>query len=309
MIKLANLIVCIVSVCIAAQTQYKPLSKSDKKHFVSAVKAIEMASNDKNFDGVKRFGDGILKQYESVLLDPSCVELRPLYVKTEQIVIKAKLVGSIDTLEQSIINAMHHDDYTTALSSYDKLFDYLYQIKDDSLISLHKEYFSYCLRQFFSKTSNLQSLEIVTSLRNADQVFIDSLRKNLEQLYKELFVQIASSNNIAELINFKKQYPGLYENDLNNLIENYRAKWRLAIKRSPTLNEIERYHSYFPDQDKSIDIIHQKLLYNDFIRNMGRETAMKYLTNFPDGKYSNEIRTFLDVQKQQQRILSDGYSY
>jgi len=303
MLRLISLIMMIFVGAALSQAVYAPLTKAERKQFLAASKAVETAASDKNYEGIARFGPGILQKYQSVLLDPATRDLRPLYQKIDALIRNVSLSSSMDTFKTSISLALKAKDYPAALAEYDRFFDFLKQLKNDSLLALHKSGYAECMREYFNHVSDLDSFKKLSSLKNADQSYLDSLKKNLELSHRDAFVSISSSNDFNALLEFKKQYPGLYDSEINNLILNHKAKWRLSIKRNPSLDVIERYYVAFPEGDRLVDSVYQKLLYDDFTSKMDSPSAMKYMAHFPDGKYSQEVRIFLDVLEQRQQIL------
>ena len=300
--------VIILFVCGVFAGNYTPLTRADKKEFVKAVKAINMAIEAKNYVGVMRFGAGILEKYESILLDPGSEKLRPDYEAVAQLLSEIGRLHAVDTFEVRVAKLTESQDCWGLMSYLDGYFDYLTEQKNDSMVKVHTPIYNECIVKSFD--GEFESLRKLSEYKYAKQqkVILDSLARILEFSFKELFFQVSSSNNIEELFAFKKAYPGLYTDDVNNLIANYKAKMKLGIKRKPSLDRIEEYYLIFPESNRLVDSIYQKVLYDGFRKELNMTSAMKYLSNFPNGKNASEIRTFIDVQQEQARINSiQGY--
>jgi len=300
LIKIGHNAILLIAVLVLGglAQEYKPLSRGERKAFISAANAVKAAAEEGNYVGVMRFGPSIVKKYESVLLDPASKDLRPLYLEVETLIKDVALIEAVDTFEIGIKRLVSDGDYWGALKKYDDYFDYLISRGTDSLVSVHKPIYLSCTLKLF--TGDFESLKKLLSLRYVDSAVLDSLRHTVEAGFKDRFVSLSS---IDDLFAFQAQYPGLYKDDIANLINNYRMKWRLNIKRRPTVEKVEEFYTVFPEKDRIVDSVYQKLLYDDFSKNMDVTSASKYLSHFPAGKYARELTTFIDVQQEQQRII------
>ena len=300
--------VFVLFLCEVFAGNYIPLTRADKRDFLKAVKAINTAVEAKNYVGVMRFGTGILEKYESILLDPGSEKLRSDYEAIAQLLSEIGRLHAVDTFEVRIAKLTESQECWDLLGYLDNYFDYLNEQKNDSLIKVHIPIYNECIVKSFD--GEFESLRKLSEYKYAKQqkTILDSLARVVEFSFKELFYQVSSSNNIEDLFAFRKAYPGLYTEDVNSLIANYRAKMKLGIKRKPSLDRIEAYYLIFPEADKLVDSVFQKVLYDGFRKELNVITAMKYLSNFPNGKHASEIRTFIDVQQEQARINSiQGY--
>ena len=276
---------------------YAPLNKADKKVFINAAKAIETAAAQGSYDGVVRFGPGILKKYESILLDPGCKELRPLYETIEKLTGAAVSIGIIDGFQTNIDKLAEANNYYGALEKYDDYLDYLHSIKnDDSLLVKHLLIYKQYVEKHFD--GRYETYTELTKLKYCDKEQLDSLRGIVENSFKEAFVTVSSAS-IEELISFKAQYPGLFDGDIDNLIQSHKAKWRLGLKRRPSAEGIERYYVVFPEKDKMIDSLFHKVLYDSFMKEQDVISASKYLAHFPAGKNVKEVRMFVELQERE----------
>jgi len=284
-----------------AQQQYRPLTKAERRDFVRAADAVKIASEAGNTAAVLRFGPGIVEKYESIMLDPASSNLRPLYDTIKGIVDNIELRVAIDSFDVGIGKLVKGGDYYLALKRYDEYFDYLAeQGSDTAKAAAHRLIYQDCVLKYFD--GGFEKLKELSLLRNVSAELLDSLRHIVETSYSGVFVGMMSTNSIEDLFNFKRDYPGLYTKEIEDLITNFKAKWRLSLKRWPSVDKIEQYYVVFPDKDRMIDSVYQRLLYADFRKNLDVITASKYLSCFPAGMYSQEVRTFIDIQQEQQRI-------
>jgi len=291
-----TIVLCFTLVSLAQD--YKPLRRAERKAFLLDAKAVKSAAEEGNYVGVMRFGPGIVTKYESILLDPASKDLRPLYTEIEMLIKDVALLEAVDTFEVGIKKLIARGEYLSALHKYDDYFDYLLEKNNDSLVKIHKPVYVDCMSKSFA--GNFESLKTLLSLKYGDRLVLDSLRHVVEASFKDKFVSLSS---IEDLFAFQAQYPGLFKDDIENMINSYRLKMRLGVKRKPTIEKVEAFYGVFPEKDRIVDSVYQKLLYDDFSKNMDIMTASKYLTHFPAGKYSTELRTFIDVQQEQQRIV------
>ncbi|MCL2690605.1 MAG: hypothetical protein FWE57_12285, partial [Chitinispirillia bacterium] len=212
MIMKSLFILIFVIAAAAYSLDYTPLSRADKRAFVNAAKAIEMAAAQGSYGGVLRFGPGLLERYESILLDPGSKDLRPLYENIEKLLGDVVLLGIVDSFQLSIDKLIKVNNYYGALQKYDDYFDYLQSIKNDSLLAIHEPlYRKYVNKHFDGSYHNYTEL---AKLKYIDKNQLDSLREIVENSFRESFVNISSSS-IEELFRFKAQYPGLFDNDID----------------------------------------------------------------------------------------------
>jgi len=285
-----------------AQNYYKPLTKAERREFVRDAEAVKIANNDGNYAGVIRFGRGIVEKYESILLDPSSRGLRPLYDSIKDIVDDVALRVVADSFELNLEKVLKSGDYYQLLQRYDEYFDYLAGRGSDTAgIGKHKTLYQQSVLRYFD--GSFDKLKDLTGLRYVSVAVLDSLRHIVEVSFRDVFVGVMASSNIGDLFQFKVDYPGLYTQEIGDLIANHKAKWRSSLKRWPSIDKIEQYYVVYPEKDKMVDSVYQKLLYADFRKNQDLTSASKYLSCFPNGLYSRELLTFVDVQQEQQRIV------
>jgi len=295
-----SLFILIFIIASAAYSlDYAPLSRTDKKAFVNAAKAIETAAAQGSYGGVLRFGPGVLKKYESIMLDPGCKDLRPIYENIEKLISDVVLFGVADSFQISIDKQIKANDYYGALQKYDSYFDYLHSIKNDSLLAKHEPlYRQYAEKHFNGSYHNYTEL---AKLKYIDKNQLDGLREIVENSFKESFVTISSAS-IEELFSFKAQYPGIFDDDIDNLIQSHKARWRLSLKRRPSVEGIERYYLVFSEKDRMIDSLFHNVLYDRFVKEQDIISASKYLVNFPSGRSAREVRMFIEIQERERRM-------
>jgi len=278
---------------------YAPLSNKDKKSFLATSKALEAAAAEGSYDGILRFGPGVLKKYESVLLDPGSKDLRPLYMNIEKLISEVALLGAVDSFQVGIEKLINANDYYGALVKYDSYFDYLHTNKNDSLLALHKPVYRMCVEKYFD--GRYETYRQLSALKYCDKKVVDSLRGIVERSFKDAFVTVSSSS-IEELFRFRAQYPGIFSEDIENLIQSHKARWRLGLKRRPSIETIERYLVVFPDKDRMVDSLYHKVLYDNFVKEKDVISASKYLAHFPSGRNAKEVRMFIEILERERMM-------
>jgi hypothetical protein len=299
MIKTLTVFCILFGFCGVFAQSYVPLTKNDKKAFVQSAGAVLTAVEEKNYDGVVRFAPGILQQYESILLDPQSKNLRVLYANVKAALEDVNRLQAVDTFEVSINRMLEKGDFYVVMKKYDDYFDYLAG-RGDSVPELHRASYRDCMVRYFD--GGFESLKSLLVLRHADKGVLDSLQRVVEVAYRDVFVMATSGNDIQQLFDFQVKYPGLFVEDVENMIANFKARWRLSLKRRPKIERIEEYYAVFSGRDKMVDSLYQKLLYDDFKKNMDVETASKYLTHFPNGSNFREVRLFLEMRQEEEQL-------
>ena len=297
----------IIIVIISSGSDYHPLTKKDRSSFQRDSKTIIEAYGKKNYNAIKLFGPGIVEKYESIELDPGSMDLRNTYHRIKNIVESIERIKLTDSLNSEIQGLLFKRDYAKALDVYQDYMFYLMKVTpknvSDSLIAMHKTEYNQIVGEMFKSYPNIQTFKKVKSLRFTDSELIDSLKVRLQDIYFDDFLYISSSSDYGRLEEFKKNFEGIYDEDIENLQINIQAHMRGKAIRSGNIEYIEKYYSMFPEKDPLIEEKLEKDLFEKFYRTFDMNDAMKYLTYFPKSRRSSMVREELvTIQEKREKI-------
>lgn len=286
------LFILMITGVVAAQQNYtySPLSSKQKRLFEQSAQAIEIANRERNTEAILRFAPAILSEFQNILLDPGCRELRPSYKAIQDIYNTTKFNGSIDSVQSTIAQNFNGHNFLACIDTYQTFYPRIKAMNNDSLLAYHRSMLINSCKKFYESKPSYETIKQLQQYSIVNPLFIDSLKKDLESREKDVLLRLSSERSIDSLLSFKKNYPGLYEKEVDNLIINYRAKWRLAIKRKPNVTDIESYLAVYPEKDPVVDSLYELSLFRDFRFKKTVNSGMKYLSNFPDGTYALEVQ-------------------
>jgi hypothetical protein len=294
--------ILLISICVTiayAQLSYAPLTKKQREAFIETSQAIVIAANERNYEGIQRFAPSILKEYQAILLDPKSKDLREAYRKIESLYAGLQKSLTTDSLESVVTKSFETQDYLECLTAYQDFYPQIVKTNDTALILLHRSNIETCMKELFAQKPTYETYQAMSQFKYINRKYLDSLKSSIEQRDSQVLLNLSGCSNIDTLLAFKRTYPVLYESDVDNLIESLRAKWRLRIRRKPAIEDIEHYLRYFPQADDLIDSLFEKVLYVEFKDKKSQTAAMKYLNNFPDGRYRIEIQDYFRLYEQQ----------
>lgn len=289
-----------------------PLSGKDKKLFEQSAKAVEKAFKEHNSEAILRFAPSIIAEFQNVLLDPNCGTLRNSYKAVQDIYSSVIFSTSLDSFQTVIKQNFDNQNFDVCIKTYQIFYPRIKDLKNDSLTKYHRNILISCCKRFYDNKPTYGTLKLLQQYSIISPIFIDSLKNDLENRDNSLLVKLSTERNVDSLLAFKREYPGLYEKEVDNLLLNYRSKWRISIKRHPTVERIEQYMTVYAEKDHIIDSLYEGVLFKDFQNRKSRTSAMKYLSNFPDGKFATDIQDSIKVYDyaiQETNNVSDSTQY
>jgi len=279
-----------LSLSIAA---YKPLSKSEKKQFLKSADALEIAFSERNFEGIQRFAPEILSRYESIVLDPECMKLRPIYKRISDLYIKSGFEIQYDSL-QALLKIKTGSPRTT-LERYQPLLRFL-KDKNDSLFQYHMSVLEGFQDKFFKANPTLNTLHFISSLAFYSIKLWETQSDQLKSELQKEFSNLTFQHDKEKLIEFAKKYPGVFEVEIQSLISRAKLKERASILKKPSLEAIDKYYKSYPEQDKKLDGIAENLFFKMWDTNKSDSLANEFTQRFPRSRYTFTITEWLKSQ-------------
>lgn len=322
----------IISFCLVQGQSYRPLSGKDKKLFERSYKDLKTAYSNNDFKTYQYFADKILIEYENILLDPSSSKLRPKYLE-------------IDSLNKSLTARVNAETKRSEMIlgspilTYDQLINLYKNVNRDSTIKyqgkLNKTIDSIIQNKMYS-LEFYREANICKNIPDSSQKII---RKGVEVLFQEKFLELSSKLDYKEIDSFEKNYPEIYKQDVKELKEKAKMKERLTNIRYPEFNQydqyikthgkdeelknvvkkhyrksllakldletFEEYYRRFPEDDFELFANIEDKLYQTWLKKGMNETdGATYLKYFPQGRYVFEVNN----KKQQSAAAEDEIS-
>jgi hypothetical protein len=316
--------VAIIFAVLSVSAQYHELSRAERKSFKSAFLAIQKAYSDSNYSSIVLYAPEILTTYKPILLDPSCVALRPDYLKIDtmyQSIVKSHQENAIS---DSLSRAFNSRNYFEFLNIYSSVLKQNPQAKAhfglarasiDSIIviaeqsnSLFAAYGKLKEYSFFPKSLE-DSIRIVLQNRTRNEFFQLSLELNIdkisafEQKYPELFTSDLMALKQMAMGNLKVSLLRTHDySALAKHLELFSERDKTEIKndfRKYTIKSInpDRYRGYFrcfPEKDVAVESSFEEYLYRQTYQLNDYTSGLTYLSMFPQGRYSMWIRDYIN---------------
>jgi len=316
----AILTVCVLS-CFAGE--YRPLSGADKKALADNYNAVKEAFTEKNYASILKFAPDMLMKFESVLMDPECKKLRPLYVEIGVILDYVRYTIGIDSLNYGAALYLKRNDIESALVTYDKLLSALNKNDSDNISRFRKKFDS--LAAIAEKKQSMATYSILTSLTHINRESLKGCRYEMSDQFDEKIAQLSASMNPDSLYQFKKKYPDVKPEMVTELIDRARVAMRQSLLRQPSTIgylhykelfgddklirdalknrcfsmafaaetpdplPVKDFVTVFPEEEQKIWKEFEDSLYKKWNAKPSEISAQSYLKLFPQGRYSQII--------------------
>jgi hypothetical protein len=287
----AILLVSVVG-CFAAE--YKPLSGADQKLLVDNYKAVKEAYAEKNFASILKFVPEMITKFESVIMDPECKKLRPLYLEIELILDNVRYSIGMDSLDQEATGFLKKNDIESALVTYDKILSALHRNDSNNIPKFRKKFDSLVVKA--EKKQNLATYSILTSLTHINRERLKGCKYEMSDQFDEKIARLSASMNPDSLYQFKKNYPDVKPDLVRELVDRARTAMRQSLLRQPSISGYLHYKELFGD-DK---LLHDALKNRCFTLAFAVETPdplpiKDFVTLFPEEeqKIWQEFEDFL----------------
>jgi hypothetical protein len=284
----------LISISLA---EYKPLKRKERKAFLKAAEAVEIAVQENNREAIMRFAPGILKDYESVLLDPDSEKLREKYLFIEQALKNATNQGELAEITKKVDASITTGDYKGCITNYQEVLDYLSKKGLDSLMEEHERKLADCQVNLLAADKSVETLQFLSSHKYYDRVSWMDFSKSMESSISREFLELSASLDRNSIIEFKKKYPGLHERDVHTLLNKARDQHRLSILKNPSKDEIFKYYGIYPEKDAALEKLLEQILYSEWKQSQKIKDADRYLNYFPNSDRSNFIREWMKNEK------------
>ena len=307
-------------VLVAVAGEYQSLDKQARNEFQKSYKAIKIAYQERNYGPILRFAPIMQKKYESILLDPSCKKIRPMYNELGKIICNVTYEMKVDSLYRLVSGCLDRGDMESALLHYDAM---LSLVKEDSMLVERKRQYDSLVRIVTSKKS-MHSYSFLASLRHVDQDDLFGLRNAIHEVFDERIAQLSASMSCDSIIQFRKSFPGVRPDDMAALLDRARMAQRRSLLRQPSFlgyaefrelfgNDdklkqcikkmafkmafsvaadpapLREYIKLFPNEEQEIWNGFEDALYNDWRSKQTSIAAATYLRFFPNGRYTGIV--------------------
>lgn len=321
MIKRILLALIVAGACSAGE--YKPLSGEDKKALCNNYKAIEKASEEKNYAAIIKFVPPMLTRFESVLMDPECKKLRSLYIEIRNIYEYSLYAVKIDSMKRTEEKYLEKNDIESALVVIDKILSELKTTDTANVLKIKKQFDS--LVVMAEKKNNMATYSILTSLANINRESLKGCQYQMADQFEERIAQLSASMNVDSIVVFKRKYPDVKPELVSEILDRARGGMRQSLVRQPSISDYLHYKTFFgddrlirealkrrcfrmafaveipdpmpvkdfvtlfPDDEQKIWKEFEDSLYQKWNAKPSETTAKNYLKLFPEGRYAQNI--------------------
>lgn len=304
--KIVVILVLMLAVSNVRSEEYKPLTNKDKKEFIKAYESITAAYSNTNYDVIKRYCPDIIEKYGAIDLDMRSKELRPKLKQLGIILADSKRLSVKDSLLTMVHESLSKNDYEACAERYQDLFKFIdSEGCFDSLKKTEMPKLYDCIKKMYEENPNYRTFGKMDSYKYSDRQYVDKLRSKIENGFEEKLLQLSSEMNIDSLINFQKNFPGIYVNDVTALIEKAKDKYRLSVLRNISPAAVQFYYDRFGGPNEELETSLERNMWNKFDNQRTKEVAEDYALRFPKGKYIEIIKTF--ITGSQDNVTSNDY--
>jgi len=317
-----SIFLIIISLFVLSSASYKSLTNNDKKEFENAYKAVKSSFFDRNFDQIIKFTPEILINYESLMFDPDCKKLRPLYEEIQQIlgyVRNSKKIDSIETAGEAYLSSKKNKK---ALMLYDDALEFLYSADSAKYPKYRARYDSLIFE--ISKDKTMATYSFIASLKYVDREFLKTYRNGIHDQFEYKIAELSASLNPDSIKAFQTTYPGIRSDDVDALLERARIALRHSTIRQPSMagythykalfgddrllhqtikkqafklslypnpdpNPLKDYIKVFPDEEQTVWANFEDSLYSFWNKTHSPFKAQDYLRFYPQGRYAAYI--------------------
>ncbi len=284
-------------------SEYKPLSRKERKAFKRSAEAIAIAKRENNIEAILRFAPGLLKDNESILLDPNSKQLREAY----------RLIGAIykETLVQQKVSdakkafnikASKAGD-SVKIVAYQDFLDFLKAENLDSLFTLYSNVLYKHQSRYLKSCAEVSCLHFLSSLKYYNKSLWLEYSKKMDVSIRRDFVELTNSLDRGKILKFKRNYPGVYGQDINSLLEKSRQQTRLSLMKHPSVEGILRYFSMYKIDDKPLQKKLESILYKNWEQFSKIEDAERYVRYFPNTAKGRRLAFWVEEEKRYMRDM------
>lgn len=212
---------------------------------------------------------------------------------------KAKCLKIIafDSLSGIVSESYKKNDYEKCALGYQALFDFY--DREGGFDSLKKDEtprLNMCIEKMYSENPSYETFKKIDEMKYSDKSYVEKLRAKIETGFEEKLLSLSSNMNIDSLFAFRKNYPGIYTNDVGSLIEKVKDKYKLTVLRNISPAAVKVYYEYFGGPDDEIESKLEVVMFSKFCKEYSKESAENYLYRFPKGKHVDNVNAYMRMQ-------------
>ena len=273
---------------------YKSLTNDERKDFVKTFSSIKEAYKVGNYSVIKKFCPDLIDKYGSIMLDAKSEDLRPKYKEMEEILIDSKRLSIRDSLLALIYEHHKFQRYSACADIYQDFFAFLdREGVYDSLKRKEMPHLYECIVKMHENDQSFTTFEKIDQYNYSDRVYVEKIRKQIENGFEQRILQLSSEMNVDTLIAFKQKFPGVFTNDVESLLEKAKDKYRLSILRKISPGAVKEFYDKFGGPDDELESTLEKTMFGKFQKERSKETAEDYAYRFPKGKNIMSVQDFL----------------
>ena len=231
-----------------SSAEYKALSRGDRSAFLDAYRAVKIAVEEKNYKAIIKFAPSLITKYESIMLDPSCRNIRPQFLDMSRILLQVRNLRAADSLEEVIEAKKKTGNTRELLQTYDSILPAL-AYYDTLRYQAHLMYYN-GLTVTISNENNVDSYAFLASLNFIDPAILDSYRMKVQMKFDVRLAQLSAIMNPDSILAFKSSYPGIHKDDVDALFDRSRIAMRKSLLRQPSLSGYKDFKRIFGDDPK-----------------------------------------------------------
>lgn len=273
----------VIYCCLIFSSQagtYRSLSNADKKDFIKSYRAVKESYSKHNFAPVIQFSPELIERFESIMMDPQCKKLRPLYeemINIHSSVCKSK---AIDSLEAIISSYRKSGDHQKMLLILDQFLPTI-ALLDSSKYRNHKAFYD-SLIENVSKEKSMSTYSFIASLRYSNHEQLHSFQLTLHDKFDDKIAQLSANLNADSLKQFQISYPGVRTADITALLDRSRVFMKQSILRQPSIQEFFRFKSIFGNDKLLQNAIKKHVFKLSLYPNPDPAALKEYLKLFPE---------------------------
>ena len=228
--------------------EYKALSRGERSAFLDAYQAVKIAAGEKNYLAIIKFAPSLITKYESIMLDPSCRNIRPQFLELNRILLEVRNLRAADSLEAVIAARRKSGNTRELLQVYDSILPSL-AYYDTLRYQVHLMYYN-GLTVTVSNENSVDSYAFLASLRFIDPAILDSYKVKVQKKFDVRLAQLSAIMNPDSILAFQSSYPGIHKDDVDALFDRSRVAMRQSLLRMPSLSGYRDFKRVFGDDPK-----------------------------------------------------------
>ncbi|MBN1292361.1 MAG: hypothetical protein JXB48_11025 [Candidatus Latescibacteria bacterium] len=246
--KTVMLLVVLLLIPSFTLAEYKALSRGERAAFLDAYQAVKIAAGERNYNAIIKFAPSLISKYESIMLDPSCRNIRPQFLDMGRILLQVRNLRAADSLEAVIAVKRGSGNTRELLKAYDSILPSL-AYYDTSRYQAHLMYYN-GLTVTISNENNVDSYAFLASLKFIDPAILDSYRVKVQKKFDVRLAQLSAIMNPDSILAFQASYPGIHKDDIDALFDRSRIAMRQSLLRQPSLSGYRDFKRVFGDDPK-----------------------------------------------------------